>query len=309
MIMQVAAIAFTWLLVVLFAAPPLSAQEPLVAARDLYATADYEGALRLLDSLPRDRYAPADRQTIEFYRALCLLAVGRKDDAERSIATIIAEDPLYRPTDDITPRMRTVISDAKRRILPGLVKQHYQEAKGAFDRQDFDFAASRFKKVMEVLKAPEITTEAAQPPLSDLGTLAAGFYDLSVKALPPSPPPMPKEAEVPSARSSSATSVNSSSPTIYEGGEPDVAPPIVLRQEMPKFTQSIRRGGILGIIEVVVDENGGVEAAAMIVPTVDQYDKLLLAAARSWQYIPAHKDRKPVKFRRRIQINITETNR
>ena len=78
--MQVAAIAFTWLVVIFVAAPPLSAQEPLAAARDLYASADYEKALRLLDSLPRDRYAHAERQTIEFYRALCLLAVERREN-------------------------------------------------------------------------------------------------------------------------------------------------------------------------------------------------------------------------------------
>jgi hypothetical protein len=296
--MQVAAIAFTWLVVVFLAAPPLSAQEPLVAARDLYASADYEAALRLLDGLNRDRYAPAERQTIEFYRALCLLAVERREDAELSIAKIITVDPLYRPTDDITPRMRTVISDAKRRILPGLIKEHYQEARSAFDRKDFDVAASRFKQVIDVLKAPEIKVEAAQPPLSDLGTLAAGFYDLSVKSVPPPPPLVAKEVE--------SVSFKPTQPTIYEGGEPGVVPPIVRRQEMPRFPQAVRRGGYKGIIEIVVDEIGTVEAAAIIAQTVEQYDRMLLEAARNWLYVPASRDGKPVKFRRRIQININE---
>jgi hypothetical protein len=299
MIMQVAAIAFTWLVVVLLSATPLSAQEPLVAARDLYASADYEGALRLLEGLNRERYAAADRQTIEFYRALCLLAVERREDAERSIAMIITDDPLYKPTDDITPRMRTVISDAKRRILPGLIKQHYQEAKSAFDRQDFDFAAVRFKQVIEVLKAPEIKVEAAQPPLSDLGTLATGFYDLSVKALPPPPPPAPKVVETPS--------VKPTAPEIYVGGEPGAVPPVVIRQEMPRFMQAVRRGGMRGIMEVIVAEDGTTEAAAIIAPTVEQYDRQLLEAAKSWLYVPGHVGGKPVKFRRRIQININES--
>ena len=93
-----------------------------------------------------------------------------------SIATIITDDPLYKPTDDITPRMRTVISDAKRRILPGLIKEHYQEARSAFDRNDFDVAASRFKQVMETGEVVQSDASIhkgphpAQPPAGRLAT-------------------------------------------------------------------------------------------------------------------------------------------
>jgi hypothetical protein len=296
MIMQVRGLAVASVVLVLVAAAPLSGQEHIAAARAAYESAEYEHALQLLDGLSAESYPREDRQAVELYRALCLLAVGRRADAERSIEAMIAQDPLYRPTVDVPPRVRSAFIDAKTRILPAIVKQHYGDAKAAFDRQDFDLAASRFKRVIEVLKDPDMTVTAKQPPLSDLGTLAAGFYDLSVKALPPPSPPQPVEPPV----------TLKPAPTIYTGEDPSVAPPIVIRQDLPKFPAAVRPGGLRGIMEVLVNEEGGVEATSIIVPTTDSYDKLLLEAAANWQYVPASVDGTPVKFRRRIQINIAD---
>ena len=51
-------------------------ENPLTAARDLYASARYDEALAVLNGLPSDAVA-SDRKSIEQYRSLCLLALGR----------------------------------------------------------------------------------------------------------------------------------------------------------------------------------------------------------------------------------------
>jgi TonB family protein len=54
----------------------------------------------------------------------------------------------------------------------------------------------------------------------------------------------------------------------------------------------------------VIDENGTVESATMVVAVASSYDKLVLAAVNKWQYQPATLNGVPVKFRKRVQINI-----
>jgi TonB family protein len=67
--------------------------------------------------------------------------------------------------------------------------------------------------------------------------------------------------------------------------------------------------GIKGVVEVVIDERGAIESAHMVVPITAAYDKLVLAAANKWQFSPALMNGKPVKFRKRIQINIAPATR
>jgi len=281
--------------IMLATAPRLHSQEPLAAARELYAAAEYEEALRALDALP-PAVSRTERQAVELYRALCLLALGRRADADRALEALVSHDPLYRPTDDLSPRLRAAFTDARRRVLPALVQQQYNEAKTAYDRKAFADAAAGFRRVVDVLNDPDLSAPASQPPLSDLRTLASGFHDLSVKAMAPPPPPPPPAPSAPVVLP----------PAIYTGDERGVVPPVAIRQELPRFPGAVRPGGVTGVVEVLIDQAGAVESAAMLVPTVPSYDKLLLTAASRWLYSPATVDGRPVKFRKRIQVTINE---
>ena len=136
-------------LIVLVVAPEAVAQDAVSKARDLYAAAEYENALALLDTLAVE--GAGDRQTVNLYRTLCLMAVGRRDDADKTIEVMIALDPQYRPGDDVSPKMRGLFSEARKRLLPGVIQQNYQRAKIAFDRKEYAAAALAFKDVMETL--------------------------------------------------------------------------------------------------------------------------------------------------------------
>jgi TonB family protein len=296
MIMGVLRTALLSLVGVLLIAETLHGQDRIAAARELYASAQYDQALAALDRLSSDAAAsPDERQSIDLYRTLCLFAVGRRDEADRAIETIIARDPLYRLADDLSPRTRTAFSDAKKRLLPTIVQQQYAEAKSAFDRKEFVAAVGGFRRVLDALNDRDIGPAAQQPPLSDLRTLAAGFHDLSVNAIPPPPPP-PAPAPAPAP-------VNLP-PKIYTGDEAGVRPPLVIAQELPKYPGPVPVTGLKGMVEVLINETGQVEWAGMVIPVTTSYDKMLLTAASRWQFSPAVVNGAPVKFRKRIQVNV-----
>lgn len=286
-------------LLALAAAPPAAAQDPLTEARTLYASAAYEDALTILNQLRSSPLPGQDRFSVEQYRAFCLLALGRSAEAQGAIEALVEADPLHYPTNaDVSPRVRTAFSEVRRRILPGLVQRGYAEAKTAFDRKDYAEAADLFGRVLDLLGDPDVVHAAAQPPLADLRTLAVGFQELSAKAVnppapssPPAPEPLPPPAPV----------LPPPPPRTYTVADTNVAPPIMVRQEMPPFTGG-RIPRVNGAIEIVIDETGMVESAVMRAPVSPAYDKLALEAARTWRYQPATLDGTPVKFRKIIQI-------
>jgi hypothetical protein len=271
--------------------------QSLVAARELYASAEYHEALTILDTLSSGNHPQEDRRAIELYRTLCLLAVGRKADADRAIETLVTYDPLYRPAaDDVPPRMRAAFAETRKRLLPSVLQQKYAGAKAAFDRGEFVAAVDGFKQVLEGLADPDMGPAAAQPPLSDLRMLANGFHELSVKAS--TPPPAPAPAPAPVAPQAAAR--------IFGIGEPNVVAPITIVQRVPSFRGKVLKEGT-GILEVIIDETGAVESARMRVPLHGNYDKLVLDATKTWQYQPATFDGVPVRFRKLVQVSLVAT--
>jgi TonB family protein len=292
------------LISILLMAERLYAQDSLESARDLYASARYDEALMLLNRLSSAAPPSDERQSIDLYRTLCLLAVGRRLDADRAIEAIISRDPLYRLSEDVPPRTRTAFTDAKRRLLPTIVQQQYGDAKRAFDGGQFDVAAVTFRRVIDALNDSDMGPAAKQPPLSDLRTLAVGFHDLSVKAIEPPPPPPPPPPTPVTPEPAPVVP-----PKIYTGEEAGLRPPGIISQEMPRYPGLVPLSGLRGIVEVVIDERGGVESAGMVAPVTTAYDKMVLTAASRWQFQPATLNGTPVKFRKRIQIFIAPPTR
>src|SRR5262245_1752844 len=247
------------------------AEDTLAAARDLYASAAYEDALAVLNRLPQSNQPVEVARAVEQYRALCLLALGRTADAEHAIEAVIAGDPSYRPAADVSPRVRATFSDVRRRVLPAIIQQTYNQAKTAFDRKEYESAASNFTKMLVIMTDPDVEAVAAKPPLSDLRTLASGFRDLAVAAIPaPAPPPPPTPEPVPPPVPTPVV------PRIYTSTDAQVVPPVVLRQELPSYPGQlvIARNGM---IDVVIDENGVVQTATMTQSINPNYDGIAVA--------------------------------
>jgi TonB family protein len=276
----------------------------LAAARDLYASAAYEDALTVLNRLRSSDHPAAQARAIEQYRAFCLLALGRSADAELAIEAVVVAEPSYHPSNtDVSPRVRSAFTDVRRRMLPGIIQQKYAQSKAAFDKKEFATAADGFKQVLAALADPDVASEAGQPPLSDLRTLAGGFEELSAKAAAPQPLP----AVAPAPIAAAAPAPRPAPPRVYGGDDPGVEAPITVNQALPMYPGQVTMPRT-GKLEIVINESGLVESAAMTGSISAAYDTLALNAVRTWRYKPATMNGVPVKFRKVVQIAIRPTS-
>jgi TonB family protein len=277
---------------------PAAAQDPLTSARELYASARYDEALATLDGLRESSgTTPLDRRAIEQYRSLCLLALGRSNEADAAIAAVVRTDPFFIPGDtDASPRVRNAFSDVRRRLLPQLGNERYQTAKAAWDRKDYTEAADLFRQAVALIDDPDM-----QGQLRDLRTIAAGFLELAEAAATPAEPPKPVEA--PRAPEPPRPQPN----RIYAAEDTDVIQPATIRQDMPKVPVAVlNQSRERGILEIVINEQGRVQEATIRSSVHPVYDSLMMAAAREWRYQPATFAGTPVKFRKRIQIAVSK---
>ena len=104
---------------VLSLAPRLAAQpsDLLADVRSLYESASYEEALTRMASLE-----PAGRTTmLEQYRAFCLIALGRTEEAAQVIERTVQNNPDFVPSaSDASPRVRAVFENTRRKLLPAI---------------------------------------------------------------------------------------------------------------------------------------------------------------------------------------------
>jgi TonB family protein len=273
-------------------------ENPLTAARDLYASARYDEALAVLNGLPSDAVA-SDRKSIEQYRSLCLLALGRGTEAESAIAAVVTADPLFMPGEaDASPRVRLAFSEVRQRLLPQIASTRYAAAKAAYDRKEYSSAEGQFRNLLTLLDDPQMGGR-----LGDLRTLASGFVDLASAAA--APPPEPKKADPPAPAAPAASPSTPKEPHVWMADEAGVTPPVSLRQDVPRVPSAISaQARERGLLEVVIDEQGRVINIALRLPIHPMYDPQLLAAAKEWRYKPATVDGAPVKFRKLIQVTV-----
>jgi hypothetical protein len=277
--------------------------QSLDAAKELYASAEYERALAMLDGLKSAERPREELQTIELYRVLCFIATGKDADARGIIEGLVTRDPLYRPSNDLPPRVRSTYTETRKKMLPSAAQSAYQEAKAAFDFKDYNTAERGFALVLQVLSDPDVEAAASKSPLADIRTLAAGFHELSAKAATPPEPVARALPQAPVVPELPAAPPPPRAPKVYSSNDLNVVPPIAMNQQIPAFRGLIREAQS-GVLEVLIDTMGGVESASMTTPISPQYDRLAVSAAKLWQYQPARLDGVPVKFLKRIQVNL-----
>jgi hypothetical protein len=293
----------TTVIVVMGLAAPVAGQQdgPLVVAKDLYAAARYDEALTVLNSLRTGE--SADRRSVEQYRSLCLLALGRTAEAETAIAAVVTTDPTYQPGEaDAAPRVRATFTEVRRRLLPDIATSRYKSAKASYDRREWGAAEQQFKLVLSLIDDPDTAGR-----LSDLRVLTAGFLELSARAA--APPPEPKPEPVPAAvRSTPPPAPPVARPEagrIYSLDDTQVIPPVIVRQDIPSVPANvIAMASPRGVLEVVIDEQGRPVALTMRASIHPAYDTLLIGAARDFKYRPATFNGQPVKFRKLIQVSV-----
>jgi hypothetical protein len=275
----------------------------------LYASAAYEDALAMLSRINSGALKTDEGRVADQYRALCLLALGKTTEASQAIEAVVSADPAYHPADgEVSPRVRAVFSDVRKRLLPGLVQQRYAFAKTAYDRKDYKTAVVVFGQILQLFDDPDLAPAAGKPPLSDLHVLADGFHQLSLQASTPPPAPVPAQAPAVVAAAKPVAPAVPEPPRVYSVSDAGVVPPVAIRQELPPFSGVIDRT-MTGAMEVLIDEQGRVISAAMRGPVLPAYDRQAIAAAQTWRYRPATMNGAPVKFRKFIQVSLTPQQR
>ncbi len=296
-----------------------SGQDPLAAARDLYAAAQYEEALKALDALAASPPSPGIVLAVQQQRALCLLALSRKADAERAIEAVLDIDPFYQPgEDDAAPWVRTAFREVRQRVLPGALQQLYGRAKQAFDRKAWPEASAGFGDVLKLLDDKDLTLDKGAQ--ADMRMVVQGFLDLAKAAAemapaaappaaqaqePPAPvkPPAGDAGAQPGAPAKPATPEDDRA--VYDTTATNVVPPIPLRQSLaiPEAQRPIGAAKE-GSVEIVISATGAVESAVMRQALGGVYDALVLQAATGWRYRAAMRGGKPVRYRRLVRVVI-----
>jgi hypothetical protein len=294
--------------IVLLCAATASAQEPLTKAKALYDTAHYEEALTALASVNE----PEAQQ----YRALCMLALGRTQDARGEVDSLIASAPTFEPsTEDVPPRFVSLVSDAKQRLLPGIARKTFNEARDQFKGGDQAEAAKKFDTVVMLASTAGFrdTSEA-----EDLRTLASGFIELARaraperKAAAPAAEP-PKAADATPAAPPAAATASAPAPATAPPSPSEAAPvapnevsqPVAVRQTIPAVPSGISGlGSPTASVKVVIGADGHVLNASMQQASHPLYDRLVLQAAREWVYTPAMLNGRPVPSEKVVTIQL-----
>jgi TonB family protein len=307
-----------WLIVATgFGVAGASAQDPIGAAKDLYASAAYEEALSALTSVT-EHSAPDVVHQADQYRAFCLLALGRNAEAESAAESAIRHDPLAElDQQDASPRIEAMFTLVRKRLLPGLIRDAYRTARAATEKGDLAGGVQQLTAVRSMLDQAK-HLNAWDEALDDINLLVDGFLELSRIPAERGPAVVPLSqqpaAEAPGpGPGTDHPEGNASVIRSYSILDADVTAPVVVRQEIPVVPRSLasmmdsgRKKS--GTLEITIDEAGAVQHAFMREPVNAMFDAWVIEAARSWQYRPARREGVPVRYVLRIRVSVQNQN-
>jgi TonB family protein len=265
---------------------PAAAQDSLQHVKTLYASAAYDDALAVLGRLQ----AVQRRPEYEQYRVFCLVALGRTVEAERAIASVVTEHPSFVPDlQETSPRIGEMFTRIRRALVPEIAQRMYLDARGALDRKD-KAAESKFQALVQLIDSTphqNADGEDDEPMLSELRLLATGFLDLS------------RAATVIAERRAEPAATRPPPPA-----PPEITSPVPVKQVLPVWVppdQASQRE-FRGAVRVSISESGRVTDAELAPSIHPVYDRLLLQAARTWEYQPALRNGVPTPSEKVIEV-------
>jgi hypothetical protein len=280
----------------------------LVAARALYAAGNYEEALTKLSTVSAD----SSVGEVDEYRALCLLALGRTADAQKSLDDLVKNEPLFRMSEtDMSPRLVSMYKDTRKRLLPDAARDLYTKARADYDGQHYADASKEFKTLLAILNDEDLASSAST--LADLKVLAEGFSSLADGKVAAAAAPPPAPAPEPVAKPAAPTTPPASSGTapdplrIYTETDKNVEPPVAIATPYPPWhpPTSAAKRTYSGVIRLVIGTNGHVEMVTMVASVTASYDELLLVAAKDWTFKPAQLDGVNVRYQKQVNVTLT----
>ena len=277
-------------------------------AKSRYEEAAYEDALKILDGV--EASSASQRVQLEQYRALCHIALGHTEEAERAVIALVEADPTYLPPTSIaSPKVLAIVAETRSRHIPVVARKLLDSGRAAFAEKNMALASAQFSLLLKLLDEPAM---ADRPERADFRTLAQGFVALA-SAPAPAPaaaaPPIPSLAAAPtlptappfrSAPGADDTAAGSAAPRSF-------TPAVPLDETLPRWSppnQTIARNEYAGSLKLQIGADGRVKNATMVKPSHPLYDAALLGVAKSWRYKPATQDGANTESERIIAIRL-----
>lgn len=271
-----------------------AAQDALTQVKGFYESADYEAALKVLDTLN----GKTPNSEAAAYRVFCLVALGRRDEAKAAVESIVRADPQFRPSEaQVSPRLRSFFEDVRKPLLVEIAWQTYAGAKSAFDAKNFQLALTNFDRVIAFVDE----AGSAEPGAADLKMLASGFRDLAQAAVKAA------NAAAEAAAAAKAPPPPPAEPSIYGAEHADVKRPVAISKPLPDWRPenlAEQQLSFVGALELVIGEDGKVAAAKLLDSVHARYDAALLKSAAAWTFRPATRNGKPVKYRYILAVQL-----
>ena len=269
-------------------------------ARSRYEEAAYEDALKILDTV--EAASARERVQLEQYRALCHIALGHTEAAERAVIALVEADPTYLPPTSIaSPKVLAIVEETRRRHIPVVARKLLDSGRAAFAEKNMALAGQQFSLLLKLLDEPAM---ADRPERADFRTLAQGFVTLASA---------PASAAAPAATSSSTPAPAGKAPGSGDAAAsrpsapPSLTPAQPLEETLPQWrppNQTIARNEYAGSLKLQIGADGRVKTATMVKPSHPLYDATLLGVAKTWRYKPATQDGANIESERIITIRL-----
>jgi hypothetical protein len=157
------------------------------------------------------------------------------------------------------------------------------------------------------------STEQAAGPTASRGTVSD---PAAAQPKPVAPSPLPRAVDVlvaeragrvvpsPVAPVRPAPPHAASTGHVFQTGDAQVTPAVLIRPHLPDSPPPDVPEEQIGTLEFVVGENGAVEHVHLVSPANRYQERMLVAAAKTWQFRPATRDGRPVRYRTRIRVTL-----
>jgi hypothetical protein len=90
---------------------------------------------------------------------------------------------------------------------------------------------------------------------------------------------------------------------LFSPADLDVEPATLVRPQMPTSRAPSGPDQRDSVFDLIVDQNGRVEQVHLVSPANRFNDRMLIAAAKAWQFLPATKDGRPVRYKLQLRIS------
>jgi TonB family protein len=278
----------------------VAAQDSLTAAKDLYAAAAYEDALKVLARIED----PQQKTQNAKYQVFCLIALDRHAEAAGVIERMLEADPLFTPDrEEASPRVQETFERVRAQIAPRLARALYADGKGAFERKEHDAALKKFELLLKIIERAGASEDSL---LGEFKMLAGGFVELARAATTTKAPAPPSSPTVAGPAPSATPTTPTTSPGAANGDSP-LTPAVPILEQFPPWnpTGFAGRGQQFhGMLRIRISAEGRVEAAELVDPVHPSYDQNLLRATANWKYKPAIRGGAPVQSERVVAVHL-----